>query len=179
MYVCECIYKAHLSYNACYKWRWKYNGLGKKKRVNHWENDSLSRWDLNLDLNAVTLDSPDMAGGRELPHPSWRLYTWDLDSRSFVSFKTCRLKLRGWTGRSSWFWSVGITGGSHELNSATQFLMVFTGTMISTDLALMLRKITSEKAQTWNVLPKPIEWAKMHPSPGDVENWSKFSTTLS
>ena len=37
-----------------------------KKRVDHWENDSLSRWDLSLDLNAVTLDSPDMAGGREL-----------------------------------------------------------------------------------------------------------------
>ena len=34
--------------------------------MNHWENDSLSRWDLSLDLNAVTLDSPDMAGGREL-----------------------------------------------------------------------------------------------------------------
>ena len=65
MYVCECIYKAHLSYNACYKWRWEYNGLG-KKRVNHKEDDSLSRWDLSLDLNAVTLDSPDMAGGREL-----------------------------------------------------------------------------------------------------------------
>ena len=37
-----------------------------KKRVDHWENDSLSRWDLSLDLNAVTLNSPEMAGGREL-----------------------------------------------------------------------------------------------------------------
>ena len=81
--------------------------------------------------------------------------------------------------RSSWFWPVGITGGSHELNSETQLWIVLIGTMISTVLALVLRKNTSEKAQIWNVLPKPIEWAKMQPAPGDVENWSKFSTTLS
>ena len=34
--------------------------------MDHWENDSLSRWDLSLDLNAVTWNSPEMAGGREL-----------------------------------------------------------------------------------------------------------------
>ena len=88
------------------------------------------------------------------------------------------MKLRGNNGRLSWL-SVGNTGGSHELNSATQFWMVFTGTTINTLLALVLHKNTSEKAHTWNVFPKPIEWAKIQPRPGDVEYWFKFSTTLS
>ena len=42
------------------QWSWL------KKSVSHWENDNLSRWYFSLDSNAVTLDSPDMAGGREL-----------------------------------------------------------------------------------------------------------------
>lgn len=60
--------------------------------------------------------------------------------------------------------------GSHELYSAIQFWIVLIGTMMSTVLAPVLRRNTSLNAITWNVLPRPMECAKMQPKPADIEN---------
>ena len=44
-----------------------YIGHGKNRQVVHWEKATRSRWALSLDLNVVTLVTPEIAGGgREL-----------------------------------------------------------------------------------------------------------------
>jgi len=64
-------------------------------------------------------------------------------------------------------------------NSATQFCSVLTGTMISTQRALVSRKKTSTREMTCSVLPSPILCARMQPRPLLILHRSSDSTTLS
>ena len=54
------------------------------------------------------------------------------------------------------------------LYSAIQFCNVFIGIMHSMVLAGVCRRKMSEKQTTCNVLPRPMEWARMHPKPAST-----------
>ena len=60
---------------------------------------------------------------------------------------------------------------SHFLNSTAQFVIVLTGTMIKIFFFGKRWMTVWQKVTTCNVLPKPIECARMHPNPSDSLNW--------
>jgi len=69
--------------------------------------------------------------------------------------------------------------GSHMSNSATQFCSVLTGTIISTQWALVRRKKTSTNEMTCSVLPSPMLCARIQPRPLLILYRSSDSITLS
>ena len=110
---------------------------------------------------------------RFAPH---NLFTIEREFNSFVfSFRMCTLNDRVRTP----FSELSSADGSQRSNSFAQFWRVDKGVRIRLVLAFVCLKNTSENAQIWKVLPRPIECAKTQPSPPLVEKLPKFSTMLS